>query len=45
MLPASKHPLIWYQGESKEFPELESGGESAITGPIHRDSREVVFIA
>ena len=35
-LPESQPPLIWYEGIQKEFPELGSGGESAIAGPIYR---------
>lgn len=35
-LPASQPPLLWYEGKQKEFPELGSGGESAIAGPIYR---------
>ena len=35
-LPAAQPPLIWYEGEQKEFPELGNGGESAIAGPIYR---------
>jgi cytochrome c len=35
-LPPSQKSLIWYAGESAEFPELEKGGESAISGPVYR---------
>ena len=35
-LPPSQPPLVWYQNLQKEFPELGSGGESAIAGPIYR---------
>jgi glucose/arabinose dehydrogenase/cytochrome c551/c552 len=37
-LPPSQPPLIWYQNEQKEFPELGKGGESAIAGPVYRMS-------
>ena len=36
-LPPSQAPLIWYEGQQKEFPELGGGGESAIAGPIYRN--------
>ena len=35
-LPPSQPPMIWYQAEQKEFPELGGGGESAIGGPMYR---------
>jgi cytochrome c551/c552/glucose/arabinose dehydrogenase len=35
-LPPAQPPLIWYEGNQKEFPELGGGGESAIAGPIFR---------
>ena len=36
-LPAAQPALIWYpKGISKEFPLLESGGNSAVGGPIFR---------
>jgi cytochrome c len=36
-LPPSEPPLIWYEGEQKEFPELGKGGESAISGQVVRN--------
>ena len=35
-LPPAQPPLIWYEGNQKEFPEFGGGGESAIAGPIFR---------
>ncbi len=37
-LPPPLPALIWYgSGPSKEFPELSTGGRSAMTGPVYYD--------
>ncbi|TCC97161.1 PQQ-dependent sugar dehydrogenase [Pedobacter hiemivivus] len=39
VLPAVVHPLIWYPyAASSEFPEMGSGGRSAVGGPIFHQS-------
>lgn len=35
-LPSAKSAFIWYPyGESKEFPQLGSGGRNALAGPVY----------